>query len=44
MRSMDQVALKDAKKFFLYEFEDSINNIYIDGVSWFRLCKVYFIL
>ena len=38
---MDQVALKDAKKFFLYEFEDSINNIYIDGVSWFRLCKVF---
>ena len=31
-------ALKDAKIFFFYEFEDSIN-IWIDYVNWFRRCK-----
>ena len=36
---MDVDALKDAKKIFFYEFEDSINNIYIDDVIGFRHCK-----
>ena len=32
------------KKFFLYEFEDSINNIYIDDVNWCKVFLFYFIV
>ena len=35
---MDLDALKDSKK-ISYEFEDSINNIYIDDVNGFRRYK-----
>ena len=36
---MDLDALKDEKSFSFYEFEDLINNIYIDDVNAFRCCK-----
>ena len=39
MTSMDLDALEDAKKFFFYEFEDSINITSIDDVNGFRRCK-----
>ena len=32
------------KNFFLYEFEDSINNIYIDDVNWCKVFLFYFIV
>ena len=44
---MDLDALKDTKKFFFYEFEDSINNIYIDtslGLDAVNTTFYYFIL
>ena len=38
---MDLYALKYANIFHFYEFEDSINNIYIDDVNGCRRCKHY---
>ena len=37
---MDLDALKDAKIFLFSEFEDSINNIYIDDINGLRCCKL----
>ena len=39
MTSVDLDTLKDANIFFFYEFEGSINNLYINDFNGFRHCK-----